>query len=77
MSPDTETAAQTVRTRSRASTARLRRASLALLALLVIEYGFVSSGNAADSLAMSVLTGVALLCYAANLYLLPEGRATA
>jgi hypothetical protein len=32
---------------------------------------FTSSGATADSLAMSVLTGVALLCYAANLYLLP------
>lgn len=32
---------------------------------------FTSSGTTADSLAMSVLTGVALLCYAANLYLLP------
>jgi hypothetical protein len=157
MSPDAETAARIVRTPSRASTARLRRASLALLALLVVEYGFgmyvnlyvtvpradhggtlssavangpamlsihavlglllglgavgalvqaaatrrpvviassavglfalavasaagtsfTSSGNAADSLAMSVLTGVAMLCYAANLYLLPERRATA
>jgi hypothetical protein len=32
---------------------------------------FTSSGQAADSMAMSVLTGVGLLCYAANLYLLP------
>ena len=32
---------------------------------------FVSGGRAADSMAMSVLTGVGLLCYAANLYLLP------
>jgi hypothetical protein len=32
---------------------------------------FTSSGHPADSMAMSVLTGVALLCYAANLYLLP------
>jgi hypothetical protein len=31
---------------------------------------FTSSGDAADSMGMSVLTGVALLCYAANLYLL-------
>ncbi len=29
-----------------------------------------SSGKAADSMAMAVLTGVGLLCYAANLYLL-------
>lgn len=31
---------------------------------------FTSSGDAAESMAMSVLTGVGLLCYAANLYLL-------
>jgi hypothetical protein len=32
---------------------------------------FTTSGHPADSMAMSVLTGVGLLCYAANLYLLP------
>lgn len=32
---------------------------------------FTSSGDAVDSMGMSVLTGAALLCYAANLYLLP------
>jgi hypothetical protein len=32
---------------------------------------FTSSGGPADSMAMSVFTGVGLLCYAANLYLLP------
>ena len=31
---------------------------------------FTSSGDPADSMGMSVLTGVGLLCYAANLYLL-------
>jgi hypothetical protein len=31
---------------------------------------FTRSGNTADSMAMTVLTGVGLLCYAANLYLL-------
>jgi hypothetical protein len=31
---------------------------------------FTSSGNTAGSMGMSVLTGAALLCYAANLYLL-------
>jgi hypothetical protein len=30
--------------------------------------GFTSSGTTADSMSMSVMTGVALLCYAANLY---------
>ena len=151
MSPNTEKTAQLRRTPNRAGAARLRRASLAVLALIVVEYGFgmyvnlyvtvpradhggglssavangpaalsihaviglllglgaigvlvqaalvrravviassaiglfalaiasaagtsfTSSGTTADSLAMSVLTGVALLCYAANLYLLP------
>jgi hypothetical protein len=32
---------------------------------------FTSGGHPSDSMAMSVLTGVGLLCYAANLYLLP------
>jgi hypothetical protein len=32
---------------------------------------FTSSGHPADSMAMSVFAGVGLLCYAANLYLLP------
>jgi hypothetical protein len=32
--------------------------------------GFTSSGQPSESMAMSVLTGVGLLCYAANLYLL-------
>ncbi|HET7018674.1 MAG TPA: hypothetical protein VFI65_32445 [Streptosporangiaceae bacterium] len=31
---------------------------------------FTSTGDTADSMAMSVMTGVALLCYAINLYLL-------
>ena len=39
---------------------------------------YTSSGDTADSMGMAVLTGAALLCYAANLYLLRrppyEGR---
>jgi len=35
---------------------------------------FTSSGRPADSMGMSVLTGAGLLCYAANLYLLPGPR---
>jgi len=31
---------------------------------------YTSTGDAADSMAMSVMTGVATLCYAANLYVL-------
>ena len=34
---------------------------------------FTSTGNAADSMSMAVMTGIALLCYAANLYLLRPG----
>jgi hypothetical protein len=33
---------------------------------------FTSTGEPSDSMAMSVLTGVALLCYAANLFMLPK-----
>jgi hypothetical protein len=100
----------------------IRRASLAVLAILVLEYGigvyvslyatvpradhgaglataiargpaviatsalglfalavaaatgasFTSTGETADSMGMAVMTGIALLCYAANLYLLPR-----
>ena len=34
---------------------------------------FTSTGHAAESMAMSVMTGVALLCYSAILLLLPAG----
>jgi hypothetical protein len=46
-----------------------------LIALAVASMAgssFTSSGDSADSMAMSVMTGVGLLCYAANLYLLPS-----
>ena len=42
----------------------------ALAAASVTGASFTSSGHPAESMGMSVLTGVALLCYAANLYLL-------
>ena len=45
--------------------------ALGLLALAfasVAGASFTSSGDAADSMAMAVMTGVALLCYAVNLY---------
>jgi hypothetical protein len=48
-----------------------------LIALAVASMAgssFTSSGTSADSMAMSVMTGVGLLCYAASLYLLPSGR---
>ncbi len=35
---------------------------------------FVSTGDVADSMAMAVMTGVALLCYGLNLYVLRPGR---
>ncbi|MGH3172673.1 MAG: hypothetical protein ACRDPF_02235 [Streptosporangiaceae bacterium] len=38
---------------------------------------FTSTGETADSMGMAVMTGVALLCYAANLYLLPRPASTA
>jgi hypothetical protein len=45
-------------------------AGLAALALAdAAGASFTSSGHPADSMAMSVLTGIGLLCYAANLYL--------
>src|SRR5215468_7527657 len=144
MTLDAKSPARPVRTVATARLARLRRGSLAVLVLVVVEYGigmyvnfyvsipradrghgvgsaisngpamlsihaaiglllglgalsvlvqavmarhlgaivsvagasFTSSGNMADSMSMSVLTGVGLLCYAANLYLLrpPSGR---
>jgi hypothetical protein len=45
---------------------------LALAIAAAAGASFTSSGQPADSMAMSVLTGVGLLCYAANLYLLPR-----
>ena len=42
----------------------------ALAMASVAGAGFTSSGQPSESMAMSVLTGVGLLCYAANLYLL-------
>jgi hypothetical protein len=48
----------------------LSAAGLLVLALAAaMGASFTSSGHPADSMGMSVLTGVGLLCYAANLYL--------
>jgi hypothetical protein len=33
---------------------------------------FTTTGDAADSMAMSVMTGLALLCYTVNLYVLGQ-----
>jgi hypothetical protein len=47
---------------------------LSLAFASVAGAGFTSTGDNSASMAMSVLTGVALLCYAANLYVLrPAG----
>jgi hypothetical protein len=52
---------------------------LAMVFASVAGAGFTSTGDTSASMAMAVLTGVALLCYAANLYLLrlpaPPGQA--
>jgi hypothetical protein len=48
---------------------------LALAFASVAGAGFVRAGDTSASMAMSVLTGIALLCYAVNLYVLdPAGR---
>lgn len=48
---------------------------LALVFASVAGTGSASTGDNSASMAMSVLTGIALLCYAANLYVLrPDGR---
>jgi hypothetical protein len=48
---------------------------LALVAAAAAGASFTSSGDAADSMGMAVLTGAALLCYAVNLYALrPSGQ---
>jgi hypothetical protein len=44
----------------------------ALAVASVAGTSFTSTGQAAESMAMSVMTGVGLLCYATNLYLLPS-----
>lgn len=45
---------------------------LALAMASVAGAGFTSTGDRNASMAMSVLTGVALLCYAANIYLVRD-----
>jgi len=46
---------------------------LAMTFASVAGTGFTSTGADSASMAMSVLTGIAMLCYAANLYLLRPG----
>jgi hypothetical protein len=46
---------------------------LAVIFASVTGPGFASTGDDSASMAMSVLTGVAMLCYGANLYILRPG----
>jgi len=46
---------------------------LAMIFASVAGTGFTSTGADSASMAMSVLTGIAMLCYAADLYLLRPG----
>ncbi len=62
---------QAVMARHPAATAASAAGLFALAFASVAGASFTSSGGPADSMAMSVFTGVGLLCYAANLYLLP------
>jgi hypothetical protein len=67
--------AQAILARHWAVTASSALGLFALAFASVTGTSFISTGDAADSMAMSVMTGVALLCYAANLYVLrPGGR---
>jgi CHASE2 domain-containing sensor protein len=65
---------QAVRSRRPAVVAWSAVGLFALAAAAAAGAGFTSTGDRAGSMAMSVLTGVALLCYAANIYLVrPPG----
>jgi hypothetical protein len=62
--------AQAVIARHLGATASSAAGLFALAFASVTGASFTSSGHPAESMGMSVLTGVGLLCYAANLYLL-------
>jgi hypothetical protein len=47
---------------------------LAMILASVMGTSFTSTGDASDSMGMSVMTGIALLCYAGILYLLRSRR---
>jgi hypothetical protein len=61
---------QAVRARRWSLTAFSAAGLLAVAFASVAGAAFTSTGDAAGSMAMSVMTGIALLCYAASLYLL-------
>jgi len=68
---------QAVRSRRPAVIAASALGLFAVAFAAVTGASFTSTGNQADSMAMAVMTGIALLCYAANLYLLPRPAAQA
>jgi CHASE2 domain-containing sensor protein len=63
---------QAVRTRRPAVIVTSALGLFAIAVAAATGASFTSTGEAADSMGMAVMTGVALLCYAANLYLLPR-----
>ena len=63
---------QAVRTRRPAVITASALGLFAIAFAAVTGASFTSTGETADSMAMAVMTGIALLCYAANLYLLPR-----
>jgi len=65
---------QSIMARHRIVVAVSAVALLALAFASVAGDGFVRTGDTSASMAMSVLTGIALLCYSVNLYaLVPAG----
>ena len=60
---------QAIRSRRPAAIAWSAVGLVALAMASVAGAGFTSTGDRSASMAMSMLTGVALLCYAANIYL--------
>lgn len=63
---------QAIRTRRPAVIVTSALGLFAIAVAAATGASFTSTGEAADSMGMAVMTGVALLCYAANLYLLPR-----
>lgn len=63
---------QAVLTRHVAAVVSSAAGLLAIAVAAAAGASFASGGQAADSMEMAVLTGVGLLCYAVNLYLLPR-----
>jgi len=65
---------QAIRSRRPAVIAWSAVGLVALVMAVVAGAGFTSTGDRSASMAMAVLTGVALVCYAANIYLVrPPG----